>query len=136
MDNLTPEQRKKNMRNIRSKNTLPEIIVEKYFRKNKIYFSREYKNIFGKPDFVFRRKKILIFVDSDFWHCNPKRFKMPKSNIEYWEGKMTRNKERDKLVNRYLRKEGWKVFRYWESDIKKNVDKTLKKVSRLITSIK
>jgi len=130
MDNLTPEQRKKNMSNIRSQNTKPELIIEKELKKRKIYFSRNPKNIFGKPDFIFRRKKIVLFVDSDFWHCHPTRFIKPKSNLEYWEKKIERNISRDKLVNRTLKKEGWKVIRIWEYDIKKKLDTVLNKLIR------
>lgn len=128
MDNLTPEQRKKNMSNIKSKDTLPERLVEAYLKRNKIYVSRKYNNIIGKPDFIFRRKKVLLFVDSDFWHGHPKRCIMPKSNQEYWNKKILRNRERDKSVNKQLRKEGWIVLRVWEYDIKKNVEKSLQKV--------
>jgi len=130
MDNLTPEQRKKNMSNIRSQDTKPELIIEKELKKRKIYFSRNSKNIFGKPDFIFRRKKIVLFVDSDFWHCHPTRFIKPKSNLEYWEKKIERNIMRDKLVNRTLKKEGWRVIRVWEYDIKKNLDKTINKITK------
>ena len=66
MDNLTPEQRRKNMQNIRSEGTLPELLIAKELRKLKIYFAKNVKTITGKPDFVFRRKKVIVFVDSDF----------------------------------------------------------------------
>jgi len=132
MDNLTPEQRKKNMSNIKSKDTLPERLVEVYLKRKKIYVSRKYNNIIGKPDFIFRRKKVLLFVDSDFWHGHPKRCIMPKSNQEYWNKKILRNRERDKIVNKQLRQEGWTVIRVWEYDIKKNVEQALRKVIKAI----
>ena len=75
MDNLTPEQRKRNMRNIRFKGTVPERRLAHELRKRKIYFSQHSAKIVGKPDFIFRRKKgrkkVLVFVDSDFWHGHP-----------------------------------------------------------------
>ncbi|MCX6157595.1 MAG: very short patch repair endonuclease [Ignavibacteriae bacterium] len=132
MDNLTPDQRKKNMSNIKSKDTLPERLVEAYLNRKKIYVSRKYNNIVGKPDFIFRRKKVLLFVDSDFWHGHLKRCVMPKSNQEYWNKKILRNRERDKIVNKQLRKEGWTVIRVWEYDIKKNVEQSLRKVIKAI----
>lgn len=128
MDNLTKEQRKKNMRNIRSINTVPERLIMHKFRRKKIYFAKYVNTIIGKPDIVFRRKQVIIFIDSDFWHKNPKRFIMPKSNKKYWKTKIEHNVNRDKEVNRQLRKDNWEVIRIWEYDIKHNIDKCIKKV--------
>ena len=129
MDNLTPEQSRKNMQNIRSEGTQPEQLVAKELRRRKIYFARNVKGIFGKPDFVFRKKRVVVFIDSDFWHGHKKRCIMPKSNCEYWNQKIKRNKERDKAVSRKLKKEGWTVIRLWEKDIKRNLAKSLKKIT-------
>ncbi len=131
MDNLTPMQRKINMQNIRSFNTVPEQIIMKGLRKNGIYFAKHVKTIFGKPDIVFRRKRIIVFIDSDFWHKNPKIFVWPKSNIKYWSRKITNNCLRDKEVTKNLRKNGWKVVRIWESIIKKNPEKSVKRIMAL-----
>ena len=128
MDNLTPEQRRKNMQNIRSEGTQPEQLVAKDLRRRKIYFARNVKGVFGKPDFVFRKKRVVVFIDSDFWHGHKKRCIMPKSNCEYWNQKIKRNKQRDKAVSRELKKEGWTVIRIWEEDIKRNLAKSLKKI--------
>ncbi len=116
------------MRNIRSKNTTPERLLATALRAKRIYFGKNLKSIIGKPDFVIRRKKLVIFVDSDFWHGHPKRFIKPKTNYSYWRQKIKRNKERDKLVNRLLRRKGWKVLRFWEHQIKNNVQKCVKTV--------
>jgi DNA mismatch endonuclease (patch repair protein) len=132
MDNLTKKQRRKNMQNIRSKNTMPEKLVMQALRKNRIYFSTHADDIEGKPDIVFRRKKIAVFIDSDFWHCHPKRFIKPKTNIKYWRAKIKHNRKRDKEVNRCLQKAEWKVIRLWEHDIKHHFDKT---VNRLIEQV-
>lgn len=128
MDNLTPEQRRKNMQNIRSEGTRPEQRVARELRRKKIYFVKNVKTIIGKPDFVFRNKRVVVFIDSDFWHGHKKRCIMPKSNCEYWNQKIKRNKQRDKAVNRELKKEGWMVIRIWEEDIKRNLAKSLKKI--------
>lgn len=132
MDNLSKNQRKKNMQNIRSENTTPERLIMKELRKRKIYFASHVKKITGKPDLVFRRKKVIVFIDSDFWHYNPKKFRMPKTNKKYWKDKIKRNIERDKEVNRTLKKEGWKVIRIWESDIKNNINKQINKILKAI----
>jgi len=85
MDNLSKEDRRKNMQNIRSKDTIPELLIMNELKKRKYYFAKHVDNIFGKPDIVFRRKKMAVFIDSDFWHYNPKKFIMPATNINYWE---------------------------------------------------
>lgn len=128
MDNLTLEQRRKNMQNIRSEGTSPELLIAKELRRRKIYFAKNVRNITGKPDFIFRRKRVAVFVDSDFWHGHKKRCIMPKSNCDYWEQKIERNKKRDKQVSKMLKKEGWIVVRLWEKDIKQDLDKSLKKI--------
>ncbi len=120
------------MQNIRSEGTVPERLIAAELRKRKIYFTKNVKTIFGRPDLVFRRKKVVVFVDSDFWHGHRTRCIMPKSNIEFWKNKIKRNRRRDKEVNRELRKEGWTVIRLWESDIKKNLHKNFEKILELL----
>jgi DNA mismatch endonuclease (patch repair protein) len=134
MDDLSKEDRRKNMQHIRSKDTVPELLVMKELKHRKIYFAKHVDKIIGKPDIVFRRKKVIVFIDSDFWHYNPKKFIMPKTNVEYWQAKIQRNRQRDKLVNKTLLKEGWTVLRFWESKIKKDkngvVDKILETIEK------
>ena len=133
MDNLTVEQRRKNMQNIRSTDTKVELLVAKALRKQRIYSARNVKSLIGRPDFVFRRKKVVIFIDSDFWHGHPKRCIMPKSNCEYWVQKIMKNKLRDRAVSRQLKKEGWTVLRIWEYDIKKRFNHSFEMI---LSSIK
>ena len=132
MDNLTRKQRRKNMQNIRSQNTLPEQKIASELKRRRIYFAKNVISITGKPDFVFRRKKTVVFVDSDFWHCHPKRFIMPQSNLDYWKPKIKRNQERDKRITRELKREGWKVVRIWEYDVKKRFEKAFQKITRVL----
>jgi len=126
MDNLSPESRHKNMQNIRSKGTLPERIFAKELRKRHIYYNLHYAKIIGKPDFVFKRAKLAVFIDSDFWHFNPERCIIPESNKEYWVKKLNGNKSRDERVSRELNEKGWQVIRFWEYDVKKNIDEVMK----------
>lgn len=128
MDNLTREQRRKNMQNIRSQGTNPELHLMKELKRSKIYFAKHVNKIVGKPDIVFRRKKIAVFIDSDFWHGHPKRLIMPKTNVDYWREKIKRNKKRDRAVNARLRVEGWHVLRIWEYDIKHNLDDCIQRI--------
>ena len=135
MDNLTKKQRKKNMRNIRSKGTAPERKVIRELRKRKIYFAKHVEKIIGKPNIVFRRKKIVVFIDSDFWHGHPDRFIMPKTNTDYWRKKISRNKERDIQVTQELNKQGrWTVIRLWEYDINKNFNECMNKIHTALES--
>lgn len=120
------------MQHIRSKDTMPERIVAKELRKRKIYFSRHVAALIGKPDFVFRRKRVAVFIDSDFWHGHPKRFIMPQSNLDYWQQKIKRNKARDQEVTKALKNEGWKVLRIWENDVKKKFDRIILKILKAI----
>lgn len=72
----------------------------------------------GKPDFVFSKARLAVFVDGCFWHGCPKHGRKPTSNRAYWLEKLRRNKKRDKLVNRTLRLAGWSVLRFWDHDLK------------------
>jgi DNA mismatch endonuclease (patch repair protein) len=124
------------MANIRSKNTGPEKIVFAELKKRKIYFYPHPDKIFGRPDLIFRRVKVAVFIDSDFWHGHPDRMTMPQSNRAYWREKIERNRARDMLVNRELRKQGWKVVRIWEYDVKHNLGKVLSKIQTTVTAAK
>ena len=133
MDNLSKEQRRKNMQHIRSTGTAPERAIMEALKKKKIYFSTYVSKIVGKPDIVFRRKKVAVFIDSDFWHGHPKRCIMPKTNPSYWKNKIEGNRKRDKLVNAELRNNGWVVVRLWEYDIKHRFPKIFQKVLKAIS---
>jgi len=87
------------------------------------------KGIKGNPDFVFIKKEIIVFVDGCFWHGCPKCGHVPKTNNSYWGAKLDRNKARDKKNNRILRKEGYKVLRFWEHDIKNNLTKCINRLN-------
>lgn len=131
-DNLTAEQRRKNMQNICSANTHPERLLQEEFTARKLKFSHNDVNIYGKPDFVFKQKKVVVFVDSDFWHGHPKRFVMPKTNVDYWKEKIARNRRRDREVNKVLKERGWVVIRLWDHNIKHHFKRCLNKVLRAI----
>ena len=132
MDNLTKAQRRKNMQNIRSKDTAPERKVMQELKKRKIYFAKYVTSIPGNPDIVFRRKKVVVFIDSDFWHKHPKRFIMPVTNYDYWSKKIGNNVARDRKVTKELRSQGWKVIRIWEYDIKHNFEKSIQRILKAI----
>ena len=87
-----------------------------------IRYRKQYP-IFGKPDFVVVGRRIAIFCDSEFWHgyrWGKRRRKEHKSNQSYWFPKIERNRARDRLVNRRLRRSGWQVVRFWEHEIRRD----------------
>lgn len=132
MDVLTPEQRHKNMSNIRSKNTKPERILMAEIKKRGIYFTKHRKDVPGKPDIVFKRRKIAIFIDSDFWHRNPERYVPPKTNTEFWEIKTSNNFNRDRKIDTELQNNGWQVLRIWEIDIKKDLSNCMDRILTIL----
>jgi len=138
MDNLTPRQRRKNMQRIRSKDTKPELILRKSLSSLGLRFRLHGKGIYGKPDIYIKKYKLAIFVDSDFWHGKLYREgkAVPKSNQEYWIPKLERNIQRDIEVNMELKNNGWTVMRFWESNIKKDVDQIADMIFEKISQLK
>ena len=128
MDNLISEQRKKNMRAIKNSDTKPEILLRKELWRQGYRYRKNCKNIFGKPDIVFLKKKIAVFCDGEFWHGYnyTEGSDAADTNKEYWNKKIKRNIERDKEVNEYLRQEGWIVLRFWSKEILKDLSKCVK----------
>ncbi len=139
MDVLTKEQRHKNMKNIRSKNTKAEILLRKALWHYGIRYRKNYKKLPGKPDIAITKYKIAVFVDGDFWHArghedNPGE--QVQTNNILWVKKLKRNKERDKEVNQELLEMGWLVLRYWDSDVNKNCDICVKDILQYLPLIK
>lgn len=135
MDVLTDEQRHINMLHIRAKDTTPELLLRKALWHSGIRYRKNYKTLPGTPDIVITKRKIAIFVDGDFWHAkghqdNPGE--QIKSNREFWVKKLSRNVERDKEVDEELLNLGWLVLRFWESDIKRDVERCAKLIKEYI----
>lgn len=119
-DTLTIEQRSKCMAAIKSKNTIPEMIVRKFIFAQGLRYRLHDSKLPGKPDMVFAKYRAVVFVDGCFWHCHTgcKCFRIPKSKKDYWITKLEHNKERDININITLQEKGWRVFRVWECEIK------------------
>ena len=124
MDNHTPEQRKKNMQAIKSKDTEIEIILRKELWSRGYRYRKNYKKLIGKPDIALTKYKIAIFCDSEFWHGKNYRESTDRigTNAEYWKQKILRNIERDRQVTEQLTLDGWTVLRFWEKDIRKDTE--------------
>jgi DNA mismatch endonuclease (patch repair protein) len=107
------------MRMVRSNgNRSTELRLIAIFRELAITGWRRNQELPGKPDFVFRRHKLCIFVDGCFWHGCPECYRRPASNQEYWDAKVERNKMRDREVNRELQARGWSILRIWEHQLR------------------
>ena len=133
-DVLTPEQRRRNMQAIRSKNTKIEIKLAKALWEKGYRYRKNNKTIIGKPDLTFKKLKIAIFCDSEFWHGKDwdNQKKRIGTNKEYWDKKILKNIERDNKVNHSLSTDGWIVLRFWETEIKKEIDKCLEIIENRI----
>jgi len=130
VDVFTRERRSYVMSRIRSSgNKATELRLMLLFKMLGIRGWRRNYPIFGKPDFVFPKLKVVVFVDGVFWHGHPTLGHVPKSNRSYWLNKIKRNQRRDRLVNRTLRQNGWIVVRIWQNEITTPIaTKKLKKV--------
>lgn len=117
-DNLTAEQRKKNMANIRSRHTKPELVVRSLIHNLGFRFCLHNKKIQGKPDIVLPRHKKIVLVHGCFWHMHDcKRGNAtPRSNADYWQPKRLRNVERDKLNLKVYEARGYKTLIIWECE--------------------
>ena len=106
-----------------------ELALIKLFRQHGITGWRRNQKVFGKPDFLFRRNRLALFVDGCFWHGCPKHCKIPTGNRVFWEKKFAANKTRDRRVNRELRKLGWRVIRIWEHDLSQSADACIRRIA-------
>jgi len=124
------EQRRKNMQAVKSSGSKIEIILAKALWNLGYRYRKNDKNVFGKPDLVLKKHKLAIFVDGEFWHGKDwqKRKHDHKSNKEFWISKIERNMERDKEVILKLRRQGWKVLRFWGKDVEKKLQSCISKV--------
>ena len=122
MDRLTPEQRRKTMQAVKSKDTKIEILLRQELWSRGLRYRKNAKRIFGHPDIVFVRKKVAVFCDSEFWHGYDWENRKTdfKSNKAFWISKIERNMSRDIEVNDYLVSHGWKVLRFWGKQIEKD----------------
>lgn len=117
MDKFSKEKRSEIMGKIRSKNTKLEIAFGKILWSQGFRYRKNSRKYFGVPDFVLKKYKTVIFIDSCFWHGCKKHCRIPATNKKFWEDKIGRNISRDKEVSRYYKKEKWSIVRIWEHDI-------------------
>ncbi len=135
-DVLTKEQRSKNMRNIRSKDTKIEMILRKALWNNGIRYRKNYSKIPGKPDIAITKYNIAIFCDGEFFHGKDWEVLKPRlknsNNSDFWIDKVSKNIKRDEEINKKLMFMGWTVIRFWGEDIRKNMDECVRVVKETI----
>ena len=137
MDKFTKEQRSKIMGAIKGKDTKEEVRLAKALWHRGHRYRKHDKSIFGTPDLVFKKYKVAVFVDSEFFHGKDwETKKKPQTNIEFWEKKISRNISRDKEVNEYLFTKGWTVLRFWSNDVKKKLFTTVRKIETEIDEVR
>jgi DNA mismatch endonuclease, patch repair protein len=118
-DVFTKEKRSEIMSKVRNKgNVATEKKLIDLFKAKGIKGWRRNFPLFGRPDFVFPKNRIAVFVDGEFWHGHPTRGQIPETNRELWWNKIERNKERDRLVSETLQEKRWKVVRIWQHELK------------------
>ncbi len=119
------------MKRVKSIGTRLEQAMESLLKERKVKYEKQ-PNLRGKPDFRIKKSNVLIFCDSSFWHGRRMREitgEAFKKNKEFWVNKLMENKKRDARINRALRKEGWKVLRFWDTEILKNPNGIIKKLN-------
>jgi DNA mismatch endonuclease, patch repair protein len=135
-DIFTKAKRSEVMSRIRSRgNKGTELRLIALMRAYGITGWRRNQRVFGKPDFVFRRVRLALFVDGCFWHGCPVHGTKPRTNAAFWRKKIARNRERDGEVTRTLRKAGWRVLRVWEHELaRKNERKLAARIRRAVAA--
>ena len=128
MDVMTQEQRHNNMAAIKSKNTSIEVILRHALWHKGLRYRKNVKGICGTPDICVKKYRLAIFCDGDFWHGKNYTDKEFTTNKKYWDNKIKRNKERDLEVTITLRDQGWTVLRFWEDEIRHDLDGCVEKV--------
>lgn len=131
MDTINKKIRSAVMARVRSTNTRFEQKIMNALKKHGKSFVR-HADIAGKPDIISKRKRVAIFLDSCFWHGCRWHCRIPKSRRGYWNAKIKGNKDRAKVVNKILRKDGWQVVRFWEHQFQKNFDANIKKMAKFL----
>ena len=135
MDIITKNQRSKNMAHIKSTDTKPERMLRLALWHSGVRYRKNWRKLPGSPDIAITKNKIAIFVDGDFWHARGHEQdpgEQVGTNKEFWKKKLARNVERDKEVNDQLTQQGWLVLRFWESDIKKDIDGVIAEIMKYL----
>lgn len=130
VDIFTKKKRSEVMSKVKNKGSKIENSFAKILRKNDFSYTRNSIKYFGKPDFVLKKHRTVIFIDSCFWHGCKKHKPLPVTNKIFWKDKIEGNKKRDGQVSKYYKKQEWNILRVWEHEIKKN--KNIKFINKIL----
>jgi len=130
-DVLTSTQRSRCMSRIRSKDTKPELLLRRALWAGGHRYRTNYK-LTGRPDLVFVRSKLAVFVDGCFWHGCPEHYQAPKTSADFWRDKIRKNILRDVEVTEQLQSEGWRVLRFWEHETRTDTEECVARVCECV----
>jgi DNA mismatch endonuclease (patch repair protein) len=131
-DNWTPEQRSRLMSRVRTRDTAPEIALRRALFAAGVRGWRLHRALPGRPDLVFGKGGLCVFVDGAFWHGHPDYYHGQSG--DFWDRKIARNRERDERVNSELRELGWDVVRFWDFEIERDPAACVIKIQRAIAA--
>jgi DNA mismatch endonuclease, patch repair protein len=132
---MVDQQRSKIMSSIKAVSKLESLVTQELW-KNGFRFRRNVRGMVGTPDIAIKKYKVVIFIDSCFWHFCPIHGKMPKSNVDFWKMKLERNQQRDKEHTKFYLQKGWHILRIWEHEIRQDFEKTIQKIASFIEDAK
>ena len=131
VDNLTREQRSFTMSRIRSTDTTPELTIRRLVQARGLRFRKHKNGLPGRPDLVFVRARVAVFIDGDFWHG----WQFPRWSHKlapYWKKKIEGNRNRDRRTSNELRREGWLVIRIWEHDVERDAESCVDRIEETV----
>ncbi len=132
MDIHSKRKRSQIMQAVKSRDSKMEIAFRRQLSKLKLRYRTNVSRLPSSPDIAFIGRKLVIFLDSCFWHGCRWHGSMPSSNRKFWADKIAANKKRDKRVRLKYKRMGWKVLRFWEHTLKKNPVKAIEKIRELL----
>ncbi|MGP4060239.1 very short patch repair endonuclease [Halobacillus sp. H74] len=135
-DIMTSEQRKRTMSRIKARSRLEDKVSKALWNKG-YRFRKNVSKLRGTPDIVIQKYKVVIFIDSCYWHACPVHGTIPKSNTKFWRDKFERNKQRDQRDNQFYKEKDWHILRVWEHDLKKGeFEETVERIADFIDKAK
>lgn len=129
MDNVSKETRSRTMRAVRGRDTSPELALRRaLWAAGERGYRLHPADLPGRPDFIWRRLRLAVFVDGCYWHGCPTHCRRPSSNVAYWHAKIARNVERDHRADAALAETGWRVLRLWEHELKRELPAAVQRI--------
>ena len=130
VDQFTKEKRSEIMRSVRTRDTAPEIRLRRALWKTGLRYRTRTRIERTKPDIAFLGRRLLVFVDGCFWHGCPRHYTQPVENAAFWSAKIEKNRARDARNNQALEAAGWKVLRFWECEVEKDLERVITSIQR------